>query len=169
MNVILGIDPGSRVTGFGIVETTGNRNQYLGCGCVRPTASDLASRLAEIFSGIDQLITQYNPTEVAVEQVFMARNAASALKLGHARGAAIVAATQRGLPIYEYSARQIKQAVVGSGAAHKSQVQHMVRRLLQLSEAPEEDSADALATALCHAHSRDMLMRLGVRGFGGRR
>ena len=154
MSIILGIDPGSRVTGFGVIEVNGSRQTYIACGCVRPREAELPGRLGEIFRGVDELIARYRPEELAIEQVFMARNAASALKLGHARGAAIVAASARGLLVFEYSARQIKQAVVGTGAAQKVQVQQMVRRLLTLDEAPQADAADALAAALCHAQSR---------------
>lgn len=170
MSVILGIDPGSRVTGFGIIEVIGSRQTYVACGCVRPADAELAGRLGEIYRGVDEIIARYRPSELAIEQVFMARNAASALKLGHARGAAIVAATCRGLQVFEYSARQIKQAVVGTGAAQKAQVQHMVRLLLELSDAPQADAADALAAALCHAHSRQsLLVAAGARRRRSRR
>lgn len=150
MTIILGIDPGSRQTGFGIIKTQGNQHQYITSGCLFLTghASD---RLQKIFSGIQELILKYNPHEAAIEQIFMHQNPNSALKLGQARGAAIVALN---LPLAEYSARQVKQSVVGYGAAKKEQVQHMVKRLLNLSEELQADAADALAIALCHAHSR---------------
>lgn len=160
MAVILGIDPGSRATGFGLIQHTANKTQYLGSGCIRVVGEQLADRLEQIFSGVTQIIQQYRPDEFAIEQVFMAKNADSALKLGQARGAAIVAATQQGLPVAEYSARQIKQSVVGKGNAEKTQVQHMVVQLLSLSKKPQSDAADALAVALCHHHTQQNLIKL---------
>lgn len=160
MAIILGIDPGSRVTGFGIIEQKANRTQYVGSGCIRVQGDDLAGRLEQIFAGITQVIEQYRPAEFAIEQVFMAKNPDSALKLGQARGAAIVAATQKQLPVSEYSARQIKQAVVGKGNAEKTQVQHMVMHLLSLNKKPQTDAADALAVALCHLHTSQNLIKL---------
>lgn len=162
MAIILGIDPGSRLTGYGIIEQSGRNFVYLGSGCIKTAAAgnELAARLQIIFSGVSELIMQFKPEMFAIEQVFMAKNPDSALKLGHARGAAIVAATQAGLPVTEYSARQIKQAVVGTGAADKSQVQHMVKSILKLPGMPQEDAADALAAALCHAHSHVALNKL---------
>jgi crossover junction endodeoxyribonuclease RuvC len=158
--IILGIDPGSRVTGFGVIQYVNNQYHYLGSGCIRTTGDELPARLATIFAGVSSVISDYKPKEFAIEQVFMAKNADSALKLGQARGAAIVAATQAHLPVAEYAARQIKQAVVGKGAAQKSQVQHMVMHLLGLSQCPQSDAADALAIALCHAHSQQLLVKL---------
>lgn len=162
MTINLGIDPGSRLTGYGIVEQQGRLFNYLGSGCIKTAAagSELAPRLQIIFSGVSELIMQFKPDMFAIEQVFMAKNPDSALKLGHARGAAIVAATQANLSVAEYSARQIKQAVVGTGAADKSQVQHMVKSILKLPGMPQEDAADALAVALCHGHSHEALSRL---------
>ncbi|WP_017445955.1 crossover junction endodeoxyribonuclease RuvC [Gayadomonas joobiniege] len=160
MNIILGIDPGSRITGYGIIKQRGNKLEYIASGCIRMPAGDLADRLNIIYNGVSQLSQQYKPTEFAIEQVFVAHNAGSALKLGQARGAAIVAATQANLPVAEYSARQIKQAVVGKGAADKSQVQHMVTSLLELSGRPQADAADALAVAVCHAHTRQSLLSM---------
>jgi crossover junction endodeoxyribonuclease RuvC len=157
--VILGIDPGSRFTGYGAIKFIDNKPQYLTSGCVRITATDIAQRLQQIYHGIREVMVQFPPTEVAIEQVFMHQNPGSALKLGQARGAAIVAASLEGVPLAEYSARQIKQAVVGYGAAQKTQVQQMVKTLLCLSDVPQADAADALAVALCHAHSRQQ--RLG--------
>lgn len=126
----------------------------------------LPERLKTIFESLGQLIQTYNPDEMAIEQVFMAKNAGSALKLGQARGAAIVAAVSQGLPVAEYEARKVKQSVVGTGAADKHQVQHMVKALLGLSQTPQEDAADALAIALCHASTQRHLIRLaGVRQF----
>lgn len=162
MSIILGIDPGSRLTGYGVIKQQGRSFQYLGSGCIKATAqgNDLAQRLQIIFAGISELIIQYQPDMFAIEQVFMAKNPDSALKLGQARGAAIVAATNTGLSIWEYSARQIKQSVVGTGAADKIQVQHMVKSILKLAATPQADAADALAVALCHAHSYDSLAKL---------
>lgn len=157
--VIIGIDPGSRVTGFGVIRCEGNRHFYLASGCIRVTSENLGDRLTQILKGIQDVIALYHPKEAAIEQVFMHQNPGAALKLGQARGAAIVAL---GLPIAEYSARQVKQAVVGFGAAKKTQVQDMVKRLLNLSEDLQADAADALAVALCHAHTRLSLQSLGL-------
>ena len=161
MALILGIDPGSVKTGFGIVNTVGGRHEYVASGVIRlPTTEELPARLKLIFDSLSEIIMLHSPQEVAVEQVFMARNAGSALKLGQARGAAMVACVNRGLPVAEYSARAIKQAVVGTGAASKQQVQLMVKTLLKLPAAPQEDAADALAAAICHAHTQASLIRL---------
>lgn len=161
MTLILGIDPGSRLTGFGIIRAAGPRFQYVTSGCIRLNGNDaLPARLKVIFESVTEIIADHQPDECAVEQVFMAKSAGSALKLGQARGAAIVAAVNRDLPVFEYSARRIKQSVVGTGAADKEQVQHMVRHLLKLPGAPQADAADALAAALCHAHTRQSLVNL---------
>ncbi len=152
MRVILGIDPGSRKTGFGVIRVTSGRPVYVTSGIVRLPDVPFPERLGIIFSSLADIILSHAPGEVAVEEVFMSRNAASALKLGQARGAAIAACVNQSLPVSEYTARQIKQAVVGTGAAAKAQVQFMVQTLLGLPEAPMEDAADALACALCHAH-----------------
>jgi crossover junction endodeoxyribonuclease RuvC len=151
---ILGIDPGSRLTGFGIINVLRNgRLQYVASGVVRtPKGADLARRLKSVFDGVEEIIRTYQPTVLAIERVFLARNADSALKLGQARGAAICGALGADLPVVEYSARQIKNAVVGRGGAEKRQVQHMVKALLTLPGAPSPDAADALACAICHAH-----------------
>jgi len=161
MAIILGIDPGSRLTGYGVIRLTGSQVTYLGSGCINvvrslkgETEPSLADKLKVIHDGVVELIQQFQPTEFAIEQVFMARNPDSALKLGQARGAAIVAAAVAGLPVAEYAARLVKQAVVGTGAADKQQVQHMVMALLKLTQKPQADAADALAVALCHAHMR---------------
>ena len=156
---ILGIDPGSRRTGFGIIEVQQQRLIYLGSGGINLRATTLPLRLQEIYTGITQIIRQYQPTTAAIEQVFMHRNVAAALKLGQARGVAIVAAVQAGLDLYEYAPTQIKQAVVGQGHAEKIQVQHMVRVLLSLATMPSTDAADALAIAICHAHTMPALPR----------
>ncbi|MEI6897245.1 MAG: crossover junction endodeoxyribonuclease RuvC [Psychromonas sp.] len=160
MSIILGIDPGSRITGYGIIEQKGNKCLYLASGCIRTKGDTLAPKLDMIFNGISEIIKQYQPTEFAIEQVFMARNPDSALKLGQARGAAIVAATQADLYVCEYSARQIKQAVVGTGAATKDQVQQMVKQILKLSGTPQADAADGLAIAICHAHTAKTLVAM---------
>lgn len=160
MTLILGIDPGSRKTGFGIIDASGSRTAYVTSGVIRIPEIELPERLKIIFESVTQIIQQYAPQEVAVEQVFMAKNAASALKLGQARGAAIVAAVAQELAVSEYEARKVKQSVVGNGAADKLQVQHMVKTLLRLPAAPQEDAADALAVALCHANTRQHLIKL---------
>jgi crossover junction endodeoxyribonuclease RuvC len=158
--IILGIDPGSRITGYGVIKQVGAKFEYLGSGCIRLQGDELASRLQQIFNGVSEIINQFQPTGFAIEQVFMAKNPDSALKLGQARGAAIVAATNNNLPVAEYSARQIKQAVVGKGNADKTQVQHMVTHLLKLSATPQADAADALAVALCHSNTQQSLIRM---------
>jgi len=153
LKIILGIDPGSRITGYGVIGFDGKKANYLASGCVKITADDIAQRLQQVYHGIREVMTQFPPHEVAIEQVFMHQNPGSALKLGQARGAAIVAASCDGIMVAEYSAKQIKQAVVGYGAAQKTQVQQMVKTLLNLSDVPQTDAADALAVALCHAHN----------------
>ncbi len=169
MTIILGIDPGSRLTGYGVIQKKGRSFTYLGSGCIRTVSAkkealtgdeELGARLQTIFAGVSELIVQFKPDMFAIEQVFMARNPDSALKLGQARGAAIVAATNSGLTIAEYSARQIKQSVVGTGAADKTQVQQMVKSILKLSSTPQADAADALAVALCHGHSHELLSKM---------
>lgn len=165
MSIILGIDPGSRITGYGIIRSlAGGRCEYLGSGCIRTSGDTLAPKLKQIHDGVQELILQFRPDLFAIEQVFMARNPDSALKLGQARGAAIVAAVNAGLEVAEYSARQIKQAVVGIGSADKEQVQHMVCQLLKLPAKPQADAADALAVALCHTHTLQSLIRMAGRG-----
>lgn len=163
MTIILGIDPGSRITGYGLVSLQGNKTTYLASGCVRVTELALAPRLNQIFTELQQVIKQFQPQEVAVEQVFLHQNPNVALKLGQARGAAIVAASQHTSLLTEYSPREIKLAVVGYGAAKKEQVQEMVRLLLNLDKRPAVDAADALAVALCHAHSRKQKLLTGAK------
>jgi crossover junction endodeoxyribonuclease RuvC len=153
MSVILGIDPGSRITGFGVVKMNGRKLEYVASGCIRIKDGILSDKLNQIFDCISEVVQTYKPDESAIEQVFMSKNADSALKLGQARGAAMVAMAQHALCVAEYSARQIKQSVVGTGAADKSQVQHMVTQLLGLSASPQADAADGLAVAICHAHA----------------
>ncbi|MEJ2619857.1 MAG: crossover junction endodeoxyribonuclease RuvC [Candidatus Thiodiazotropha sp.] len=165
---IIGIDPGSRITGYGLIESDGVRTIHLFHGVLRLEADDLALRLGQIFTGITGVINEYQPEVMAIEQVFVAKNPSSALKLGQARGAAICAAVSQGLSVAEYSPRGIKQAVVGTGRAEKAQVQHMVQMLLKLQKKPQADAADALAVALSHAHTSKFgtLKRAnGMRGF----
>ena len=157
---ILGIDPGSRVTGYGIIRQVGQRLSYVSCGCIRLSCKELPERLHEIYVQISEIAHLHQPHEGAIEQVFMHQNAGSALKLGHARGAAIVAMAAKDMVIAEYSARQVKQAIVGYGAAGKQQVQHMVKAFLNLQEEPQADAADALAIAICHAHTRQSLQSI---------
>jgi crossover junction endodeoxyribonuclease RuvC len=156
MTIIIGVDPGSRYTGYGVIRVEGNESVYLTSGCIQLIYDEPALRLQKIFSHLQEIILTFKPHEAAIEQVFMHNNPGSALKLGQARGAAIVALT---IPLSEYSARQVKQSVVGFGAAKKSQVQHMVKRLLNITENLQADAADALAIALCHAHSRLSLLK----------
>lgn len=153
MTVIIGIDPGSRRTGYGVIRLKGNSHVYLASGYLDLTSYPPCERLRQIYIGLRQLIDTWHPDEAAIEQVFMHENPNSALKLGQARGAAIVALD---MPIAEYSARQVKQAVVGHGAAQKTQVQYMVARLLNLTGQLQADAADALAIAICHATGRNM-------------
>ena len=160
MSIILGIDPGSRITGYGVIEQKGSKCIYIASGCIRTQGDQLALKLDTIFNGVREVILQYQPSEFAIEQVFMGKNADSALKLGQARGVAIVAATQSDLYVCEYSARQIKQAVVGNGGATKEQVQAMVVSLLNLSGRPQADAADGLAIAICHAHTAQSLVAM---------
>jgi crossover junction endodeoxyribonuclease RuvC len=162
MAIILGIDPGSRITGYGLINAASGHYNYVASGHVRTCNDALPQRLGQIYQAIDALIERYSPQEFAIEQVFMARNADSALKLGQARGVAMVVAVNHGLPVAEYSARQVKQAVVGQGGARKEQVQHMVARLLGLSSLPQIDAADALAIALCHTHTNASLVRIST-------
>lgn len=150
---ILGIDPGSRKTGYGVIDSESRRDSFLTAGVIDLKSESLAERLGQIYTSIAALITQFKPDHVAIEKVFMSKNADSALKLGQARGAAICAATIKNNSLFEYSARQVKQAVVGAGGADKSQVQHMVKVILSLKIKLREDAADALAIALCHGHT----------------
>ncbi len=170
MALILGIDPGSRKTGFGIINVVAGRSEYVTSGVIRLPQGELAQRLRIIYDSVTELVELHCPQELAIEQVFMARSAGSALKLGQARGAAIVACVAREMAVAEYSARQIKQSVVGTGAADKVQVQHMVKVLLNLPAEPQEDAADALAAALCHAHTRQSMINMaGARSVRRRR
>lgn len=168
MTRILGIDPGSRVTGFGIIDNDGATSRYVTSGCIRIEGDDWGDRLGTIFAELGEVIAEHRPHVFAIERVFMHRNADSALKLGQARGAAICSAINRDIPMSEYSPREIKQAVTGRGGAEKEQVQHMVRVLLNLSGTPQEDAADALAVALCHAHTMLTLQQLARGNAGGK-
>ena len=150
---ILGIDPGSRITGYGILESDGSASRYIDSGCIRTESANFIDRLNEIYTRMRALVTEFEPQQLAIEKVFVHRNADSALKRGQARAAAICGTFGRDLELFEYAARAIKQAVVGRGAADKGQVQHMVKAILMLETLPLQDEADALATAICHAHS----------------
>ena len=169
---ILGIDPGLRVTGFGVIEKQANNLRYVASGCIKSVAEQaLPQRLKSLLDGLDEIIQQYQPQQSAVEIVFVNVNPQSTLLLGQARGAAICALVQAGLPVAEYTALQIKQAVVGQGKAPKEQVQKMVMRLLKLSTPPSADAADALACAICHAHGGQGMGQLPTAGYrvrGGR-
>lgn len=154
MTIILGIDPGSRVTGYGIIREHKQQLLYIDSGCIRTTEGTFTQRLLQIFNEISWLMEQFEPNEISIEQIFMHTNPSSALKLGHARGVAMVACASHRVPVYEYSAREVKQAVVGYGAAEKLQVKQMVKHLLALSAQPQTDAADALAMAICHSHMR---------------
>ena len=150
---ILGIDPGSRITGYGVIATNGHDIGFVACGTIRTgNETNFSRRLLTIFQDLGEVIRIHQPTVAAVEDIFISRNARSALKLGHARGAAVVAALHHDLQVFDYPARQVKQTVAGYGQAEKSQVQQMVRTLLHLSSLPSTDAADALAVAICHAH-----------------
>ena len=157
---ILGIDPGSRITGYGVIEVDGDRTLSVQHGVIKVGDGDFPERLGIIFSEIQELIRTHTPGQMAVETVFVSHNANSALKLGQARGAAVCAAISMGVPVAEYSPRSVKQAIVGRGSADKVQVQHMVAVLLELGEKPREDAADALAVALCHQHTQSTAHRM---------
>jgi len=170
---VMGIDPGSVITGYGIIETDGARSFHLSHGHIRVKGSSFAEKLGYIYKSVNEVIDEWQPREVAVEQVFISNNPMSALKLGQARGAAITAVVTRDLPVSEYAARSVKQVVTGTGSADKVQVQTMVRALLQIDRPIQVDAADGLAIAVCHAHSRQavngMPARRRTRGRGLRR
>ena len=151
---ILGIDPGSRYTGFGILDLVGDKALYVASGTVKSLDGDFPDRLKQIFTSMTEIVSEYRPDIVAIESVFMHKNAGSALKLGQARSAALCATFGFEVEVFEYAPREIKLAVVGTGAATKDQVQHMVVALLSLQSIPGSDAADALAAALCHGHQR---------------
>jgi crossover junction endodeoxyribonuclease RuvC len=154
---ILGLDPGSQRTGYAVIEINGGKIAYLVSGAIKAGGESLAERLQDIFIGVDRLTNEFRPDEVAIERIFMHRNADSALKLGQARGAALSATFALRPRVFEYAPREVKLAVVGTGSAQKDQVQLMVKRLLNIAGPLAEDAADALAIALCHAHSRKIL------------
>lgn len=156
---ILGIDPGSRITGYGVIESDGRHSRHIASDGIRLSEGPLSQRLGHIFREVAEVIALHHPDCMVVEQVFVARNPSSALKLGQARGAAICAGVIAGLPVHEYSPREAKLAIVGTGAADKMQVQHMIRLLLSLNARPQADAADALAIALCHAHTSSGFQR----------
>lgn len=163
---ILGIDPGLRITGFGVLDLQGNKLAYVTSGCIKtPAAGSLALRLKAILDGLREVIANVSPDQIAIEKVFVNSNPQSTLLLGQARGTAICAAILNELPVSEYTALQVKQAVVGNGHAAKEQVQDMVKRLLQLTGAPGADAADALACAICHAHGGQGLGKLATAGY----
>jgi len=162
---ILGIDPGLRVTGFGVLDKQGQQLNYVASGCIRTPDGELQERLKVILNSLGEVIAQHQPQEVALEKVFVNVNPQSTLLLGQARGAAICAVVLADLPLAEYTALQVKQAVVGNGHANKEQVQQMVQRLLDLSGSPSADAADALACAICHAHGGQGLGKLATAGY----
>jgi len=153
---ILGIDPGSRQTGYGIIDSDGRQSAHVDSGCIYVKGDDFAERLGYIFQQVSEIIVEYQPVELSIEQVFVNKNVDSALKLGQARGAAICAAVNAGLKVSEYTPKAVKSAVVGTGNATKEQVQHMMSMLLQLEKGLQADQADALGIALCHAHNRNL-------------
>jgi crossover junction endodeoxyribonuclease RuvC len=159
---VLGLDPGSRRTGFGVIDCEGNAHIHIANGCIAAEGVAIATRLRAIFEGVDRLIAAYQPDEIAIERVFVNRNVDSAMKLGQARGAALCA-VPTGTAVFEYAPRAIKLAVVGSGAAEKSQVAHMMKVLLQLAAAPAADAGDALAVAVCHANSRRLQLLMNAQ------
>ena len=164
---ILGLDPGLRITGFGLVDQLGTQLRYVASGCIRTQDGELPGRLKTLLDGVREIVDTYRPDVVAVEKVFVNVNPQSTLLLGQARGAVICGAVSCDLPVAEYTALQVKQSVVGYGKAHKEQVQHMVQRLLLLDASPSPDAADALACAICHAHGSQGLG--GLAGVGTRR
>ena len=166
MTRILGIDPGLRITGFGVLDLSGRKLAYVTSGCIRtPQKGSLSERLKSILDGLAEVIAECRPEQIAIEKVFVNANPQSTLLLGQARGTAICAAVMHHLPVAEYTALQVKQAVVGNGHARKEQVQEMVKRLLRLAGAPSPDAADALACAICHAHGGQGLGALPTAGY----
>jgi crossover junction endodeoxyribonuclease RuvC len=165
---VLGLDPGSLNTGFGIIDCSQQSEKHVASGCIRTRGGEFAQRLREIYNAVEALVLEYQPQEVAIERVFMHRNPDSALKLGQARGAALCAALVGGAPVYEYAPRAIKLAVVGTGAADKTQVAHMIRALLSVHGPMSADASDALAVSLCHGHARRAGNLLAMACAGGR-
>ncbi len=162
MTRILGIDPGSRYTGYGIIDVESGNSRLVAHGRVVAGSGELRERLLKIDAELDRLLGEFGPVEAAFEEVFVSRNVRSALILGHARGVALCAVARAGLPVSEYAASQVKMALTGSGRADKDQVQHMVRVMLNLQESLAEDASDALAVALTHAHVRSTRLRTGL-------
>ena len=160
MNIIIGIDPGSCVTGYGLIQHNKGNIQHIAHGTIKTKSAEPAQRLHEIFRGITEIITASSPCEAAIEQIFTCHNHQSALKLSQARGAALVALAQAGLSVAEYSAKQVKSSVVGYGGADKHQVQQMIRALLKLTQTPAPDAADALAIAICHCHHQSLQRKI---------
>jgi len=150
---VLGIDPGSQITGFGIIETYKGRSHYIGSGCIRLKSFLWPKRLELLFQGLSEVVTEYKPSIMAIEKIFVHKNVSSALKLGQVRGVAMVVAALQGLSIAEYTPRQVKKTVSGFGGADKAQIQHMMQLLLKLDGKPQVDAADALAVAVCHSHT----------------
>lgn len=162
MALILGIDPGSRLTGYGLINANGNQMEYVSCGCLRLGNGTHCERLKQIFDGINAIIAEFSPQETAIEEVFLGKSVQSALKLGQARGSAMVACLHNGLPVSEYAPRSVKLALVGNGSADKTQVQHMVKVILGISGKIQEDAGDALAIAICHANTQKSLQRVAM-------
>ncbi|MCU0977210.1 MAG: crossover junction endodeoxyribonuclease RuvC [Steroidobacteraceae bacterium] len=160
---VLGLDPGSRVTGYGLIEVSGRGTRYLASGSIRAGTGELAGRLRHVFSHVSDLVAEHAPDEIAIERVFMHANPDSALKLGQARGAALCAAVGGGAAAFEYTPREVKLTVTGTGAADKDQVQHMVKALLGLTGRLGADASDALAIALCHAQHRGLALLVRAR------
>lgn len=158
--LIMGVDPGIAITGYGIIEYLGNKFKVIDCGCIRTSAGlPMPERLLRIYDELDGILAHTRPDEFAIEELFFSKNARTALTVGHARGVSLLPAARLGLGIHEYTPLQVKQAVVGYGRADKGQVQYMVKTLLGLKDIPRpDDVADALAVAICHAHSRNGLM-----------
>ena len=157
---IIGIDPGSRQTGFGIIDSDGMHSHYVASGCIYVKGDSLPERLGDIFTRVSEVVAEWRPLEMSVEQVFVNKNVESALKLGQARGAAICAGVQGQLQVCEYTPKAVKSAVVGTGNATKDQVNHMMTMLLNLKKELQSDEADALGVALCHAHNRNLINRI---------
>lgn len=163
MSIILGIDPGSRITGYGVIELNHNKLFYLGCGCIKTIPDDLfPNKMKQIYDGVVELIDQYHPDGFAIEKAFVSKSIDSAFKLCHARASAMLAGLNAGLFIGEYTPRMVKESVAGYGNAVKEQVQQMVVRLLQLNKSPQADAADALAIAICHANTLRGLRGLNI-------
>ncbi|MCR5537571.1 MAG: crossover junction endodeoxyribonuclease RuvC [Succinivibrio sp.] len=159
--IVLGIDPGSRITGYGLVQSQRGSLVYLGSGCIHVGDGALADKLKVIYTAVLSLIEQYHPDVMAIEETFLSKNVQSTVKLSEARASAILAGAMSDLMVYEYTPMQIKQAVVGTGGADKQQVQYMVRMILSLSGLPQTDAADALACAICHANTYNVTSQMG--------